>query len=231
MAASCKQLFVDPTIWLRWSISRRQQHLESFLSFIPRSYQKYEKSSVAGLGQKRRGNLPEANVFVDKVRGNIDHSSFDSHATASLVTTLKDKKQKNRKAKSDHWEIVNKNKVPTVDIFNPNRVTSKIYRLVHKSGKSSFQTSVKRWEECKVSFTAADVIAVKITALREYTNKLGKLQKSSGNVYLHYLKTCLTGHDQKFEFNQINVPVNTKEELSNEQIPKLSDTGCVFEDM
>ena len=72
---------------------------------------------------------------------------------------------------------------------------------------------------------------MKTTAFREYTNKKGKLQKSSGNVYLHYLKTCLKGHYQKFEFNQIIVSVKTKEELSDKQIAKLSDTGCVFEDM
>ena len=81
--------------------------------------------------------------------------------------------------------------------------------------------------KCKVSFTAADAIAVKTTALREYTNKQGKLQKSSGN----YLKTYLKGYDQKFAFNQIVFPVKTKEELSDEQIAKLSDTGCVFEGM
>ena len=137
LAASCQQFFVDPTIWLRWSISRRQQHLESFLSFIPRSYQKYEKPSDAGLkkkpGRKRRVNLPEADFFVDKVRGDIDHSSSASDSAALVVTPLKVKKQKNGKTKSYHWEIVNKNKVPTVDIFNTNRVTSKIYRLVHKS--------------------------------------------------------------------------------------------------
>ena len=65
----------------------------------------------------------------------------------------------------------------------------------------------------------------------EYTNKLGKLQKSSGNVYLHYLKTCLKGYDQKFEFNQIIDLVKTKEEPSEDQIANLLDTGCVFEDM
>ena len=45
LSASCQQFFVDPTIWLRWSISRRQHHLESFLSFILWSYQKYNKPS------------------------------------------------------------------------------------------------------------------------------------------------------------------------------------------
>ena len=120
----------------------RQQLLESFLSFIPRSYQKYEKPSDAGL-KKKPGNLPKADVSVDNVRGDIDHSSSDSDATASVVTPLKVKKQKNGKTKSDHREIVNKSKVPTVDIFNLNRVTSKIYRLVYKSDKSSFPASVK----------------------------------------------------------------------------------------
>ena len=69
LAASCQQFFVDPTIWLRWSISRRQRNLESFLSFIPRSYKKFKKLSDAGFkkkpGQKRRGSLPQADIFVD----------------------------------------------------------------------------------------------------------------------------------------------------------------------
>ena len=87
--------------------------------------------------------MPKADISVDNIRGDIDHSSSDSDATASVVTPLKVRKQKNGKTKSDHREIANKSKVPTVDIFNLNRVTSKIYRLVYKSDKSSFPASVK----------------------------------------------------------------------------------------
>ena len=57
-----------------------------------------KKPSDAGLkkkpGQKRRGNLRKADLFVDKVRGYIDHSSSDLDATAPVVTLLKVKKQK-----------------------------------------------------------------------------------------------------------------------------------------
>ena len=35
------------------------------------------------------------------------------------------------------------------------------------------------------------------------TEKGGESKSSSGNVYLHYLKKCLEGHDGEFRFENI----------------------------
>ena len=78
-------------------------------------------------------------------------------------------------------------------------------------------------------FTIADIIAVKTTAIREYTDANGKEEKNAGNVYLHYLANYLKGHDQKFEFASIQVPNKTKSLLSKEKISKLANTGQKFE--
>ena len=69
-------------------------------------------------------------------------------------------------------------------------------------------------------FTSSDVIVVKTTAMREFTDPTGKQRRHSGNVYLHYLTNCLKGHDQKFQFSAIIVPDKTKVHLTDDQVAK-----------
>ena len=178
------KFLVNPAEWVRWSAQRKLQHFEEFIKYNPSGFQKYVKPADSGSkrkpGKKRRARLPEPDLFVP--------------ATVSRppVTPLKVKKT------VTSWEV---NKVAGgrafIDVFDPHRTKTKIYMLVHRKDKSSFPGNVKRYEECKVSFTDADVIAVKTTAFRDFTDAHGNRRKHTGNVYLHYLNTCLKGHDQK----------------------------------
>ena len=143
-------------------------------------------------------------------------------------TKLSNTKQNSWQA-SKVTEIYSTQLVSGVNVFDPHRINSKIYTLVHRKDKSSFPGSVKRCKEGKVVFTMADIIAVKTTAIREYTDANGKKQRNAGIVYLHYLANCLKGHDQKFEFASIQVPNKTKSLLSKKQISKLANTGLKFE--
>lgn len=56
--------------------------------------------------------------------------------------------------------------------------------------------SVQRCEQCRVAFGKNDVVLVKTVGSRERTDKNGKSIKYQGNVYLHYLTTCLKEYDQ-----------------------------------
>ena len=189
---------------------------------MPTGYDKYKKPVAARLkktpGNKHRANMPEPDLF--------DGIMPSSKKDANHVTPLKIKKSKTT------WEVqkVSRNE-HTADIFDPMRFSTKVYTLVHRSDKSGFPASVKRCEECKVVFMPSDVIAVKTYATREYTGVNGKQHVTHGNVYLHYLQSCLKKHDQKFEFKPILVPNKTKIHLSDDQIAKLCNTGCIFEEL
>ena len=223
LAAGYQMFFTTPVAWIRWSQERRSQHFEAFLNYNPKSFNRYVKPVDAGAkrkpGEKRRATLPEPDLFSDRISQQPPTPSNDT------VTPLKLTK------KTDCAWQVKRNAIQgsEVDIFDPNRTSTKLYSLVHKKCKSSFPASVKRCEECKISFTTTDIIAVKTAAVREYTDQHGNRKKHTGNVYLHYLKTCLKAHDQKFEFSTVVVPKKTREHLTNGQIAKLMETGCLFE--
>ena len=222
LADGYQKFFVEPTEWVRMSGARKTQHFETFLAYSPNSFRRYVKPSDAGAkkkpGEKRRARLPEADMF----------KTMDAHLVSPPITPLKITK------KNSTWEVKNakNNKTTTqatIDVFNPHRTTCKLYQLVHKSDKSLFPASVKRCEECKISFTSADIIAIKTTAVREFTDAQGRRRKNNGNVYLHFLNNCLKGHDQKFDYSAVIVPEKTKIVLSDIQISKLVEVGCVFE--
>ena len=224
LSAGYKRFYVEPTVWLRWGPQRRLQHFEAFLDYAPPSYEKYQKPSNAGLKkkprQKRRADLPEPDMFEDLMT---------DEPVQNVVTPVK---LKRIDSQSLQWQVAAQAKQPAIDVFDPLRVNNNTYTLVHRNDKAMFPLSVKRCEDCKIAFTTVDVIAVKTTAVREFTNKhTGKKQNQTGNIYLHYLKNCLKGHNQKFEFNAIMVPGQTKKHLSDAQVAKLRGAGCLFEDM
>eukprot|EP00794_Sanderia_malayensis_P010551 gene10551-11671_t len=223
LAIGYKHFSVEPTVWLLWGPQRRLQHFEAFLYHVPPSYEKYPKPLNAGLKkkpcQKRRADLPEPEMFQDLVA---------AEPVKNVVTPVK---QRKINSQSLQREVVAKVQQPAIDVFDPFRVNNTMYTLVHRNNKSMFPLSVKRCEECKIAFITADVIAVKPTAVRELINNYGKRQKQTGNIYLHYLKKCLKVHNQKFEFNAVTVPSQTKKHLSDAQMAKLLSASCLFEDM
>jgi len=69
--------------------------------------------------------------------------------------------------------------------------------------------SVQRCEQCRVAFGKSDVVVVKTVGSRERTDKNGKSIRYQGNVYLHYLTSCLREYDQHFSFKNIEVSART----------------------
>ena len=72
LACGYEHFLVDPVKWNRWGVPRQEQHLEAFRNFVPNSYNKYSKPKSAGLkatpqSKKRRADLPEAELFVDRL--------------------------------------------------------------------------------------------------------------------------------------------------------------------
>ena len=91
---------VDPVRWNRWGPERQAQHLESFRKFIPSSYDTYAKPKSAGLkstpkSQKRRADLPEPELFVDRI------SPPPSKKFPTAVTPLRISKT----GKDDDWKV------------------------------------------------------------------------------------------------------------------------------
>ena len=90
-------------------------------------------------------------------------------------------------------------------LFDPDREIVCPYYLIHRKDTKQCPKSVKRCESCKRVFSAADHILVKTTGEREFVDKKGKVVRQNGNVYLHYLTSCLKEHKPSFTFDQIVV--------------------------
>ena len=70
---------------------------------------------------------------------------------AAPVTPIKlSKTNQNSWQASKVTEIYSTQLVSGVDVFDPHRINSKIYTLMHRKDKSSFPGSVKRCEELKL---------------------------------------------------------------------------------
>lgn len=211
-----QQFFREPTLFLKWSKERQSQHLDSFLNFTAKAYSSYVKPSNAGqkgntkAGQKRRCNLPEPQFFSERSSFAIDTEVTSSNHKISPV--------KISKISSTNWKVKSP-EITTNDIFNSDR----------RPTKQSFPTTVQRCQECRISFMPQDFVGVKTTSDREYTDKNGQKKKSFGNVYLHYITTCLKEFDQNFNFNSINVPKGTQNHLKPSEIHKLKTKGCNIE--
>lgn len=96
-----------------------------------------------------------------------------------------------------------------VDILDPDRIAGKHFELVHREDHKLCPKAVQRCEQCRVGFNMADKVVIKSVGVRERTDKSGKIVKYSGNVYLHYLTSCLREYDQNFSFHAITVPSRT----------------------
>ena len=66
---------------------------------------------------------------------------------------------------------------------------------------------------------------MKTVGVREHTDKTGKTMKYTGNVYLHYLSTCLKEYDQNFTLAAITVPASTLSFLSEGSRELLTEKG------
>ena len=93
-----------------------------------------------------------------------------------------------------------------VDPLNPFRIETCLYHLVHREDTKNCPRQVARCEQCRFNFNNADIVLVRTNGVREFTcPRTGKQRRQSGNIYLHYLKKCLEGHDNKFSFSAIVV--------------------------
>ena len=80
LALRYDQFQVDPVRWNRWGPERQTQHVTPFRQFVPKSYDSYKKANSAGKktspkSKKRRAELPEAELFVDRVSPSDQTSS------------------------------------------------------------------------------------------------------------------------------------------------------------
>ena len=66
---------------------------------------------------------------------------------------------------------------------------------------------------------------MKTVGVRERTDKTGKTVKYTGNVYLHYLPTCLKECDKNFTFAAITVPASTLSFLPEGSVELLTEKG------
>ena len=115
------------------------------------------------------------------------------------------------------------------DPLDPDRIISTLYHLVHKNDENNCPLSVKRCNSCKLLFQSHDVVLVKTKGTREWTDKKGMKKVSNGNIYLHYLRKCLTDHDRKFQFTNVIVLKATSNNLPESAVEKFKSKGLKFE--
>ena len=122
------------------------------------------------------------------------------------------------------------NKQAGFDPLDPMRAANaKQYDLVYRKDKTNCPKQVKRCESCKFQFNVSHVVLVRTMVNRSWTDKNGNKRNTSGNVYLHYLITCLKDHDDDFSFNKVTVLKETINRLPYDSKQKLKKQGLCFQ--
>ena len=73
-------------------------------------------------------------------------------------------------------------------------------------------------------------MVVKTVGLRDSVDKEGKRKKVTGNVYLHFLTSCLREYKSDFNFTMLSVPKSTQERLQARAKDSLKTRGIVFDE-
>ncbi|CAB4033922.1 Hypothetical predicted protein [Paramuricea clavata] len=172
--------------------------------------------------------MPEPELFVERIQEG-SNSVLAPACKKTPVTPLRLSKAGN----DSHWQVQVEPKqtaAAEIDVLNPDRIAGKQFDLVHRNDNKLCPKSVKRCEQCRISFNQADLVLVKTVGVREHTDKSGKHVKHMGNVYLHYLTKCLKEFDQNFSFGAVNVPARTLTFLPKGSSEKLREKGLHVED-
>jgi len=129
--------------------------------------------------------------------------------------------------KKDDWKVLGNHGTNKDDdlILDPDRATVNPFLLVRRNDYDNCPKKVKRCEACKILFTT-DIVVIKTSGEREFTDKKGKKNHQHGNVYIHYLTKCIRQYDPMFTFSQLVVPESTQDGLSNGNIQELKRKGC-----
>lgn len=181
LAPGYEQFSISVPRWIQWSSARKQQHMEKFFNYVPKAVNQYKRPPSAGHKavprKKHRSEQVEPEFSVDRVQPNMPPTQSIAASDMPLTPTT---------AASD---------IPTCskysDPLNPERQINNDFYLVHRRDHKNCPAKTKRCYSCKRLFTDTDWVVVKTDGEREYTNNQGKVIKSHGNVYLHYLSGCL----------------------------------------
>lgn len=230
LAPGYESFFVDPVKWNKWSVERRQQHVDQFLNFMPSESQLYSKPAAAGLKkaprEKRRSEKEEPEIFLER-------SSVRKQNTKDVVSPLKLSKVQTSSSADDGWEITdNVQGITDDDVhdpLNPDRPYKKHFFLVHRKDSKNCPVNVKRCQICKRAFSEEDWVIVKTEGLHEFTDKKGKQRTTKGNIYIHYLRACLDEYQQNFSFQMMTVLKSTLSHLPENAVQKFTKQGCKFE--
>ena len=188
---------VDPTLWSKWSDQRKEQHMKRYFEYVAKPSEIYQKPANAGkkgnsFEVKRRSTQPEAEIFIDRV-------NKDTVTPIKLTKTNKE---------TGEWEVEGYSM--ELDPLNTESCTPS-YVLVEKGSKDC-PKRVKRCEMCRFEFNGTDKYVVKTAGVREFTGKSGRIERHQGNVYLHFLTTCLTKFDKTFHCSLLKIPKRTPTE-------------------
>ena len=72
LSTEYEHFYVQPATWIQWSDERRNQHFNAFMEALPKTFA-FRKAANAGRKpgitgkNKRRVNLPEPEVFIDRL--------------------------------------------------------------------------------------------------------------------------------------------------------------------
>ena len=117
-----------------------------------------------------------------------------------------------------------------MDLLNPLRKTDyKSYKLVHRNDGKTAHIKLHDVWNCKILFNHLDVVIVRTTGIREYTDTKGKQCKKSGNIYIHYMQKCIEEYDSFFSFKKIVVLKETLKHLPADALAKFRKQGLKTE--
>ena len=208
--------FVDfrrtPEVWNRYSATKKEEVINAFNKFVPRSYQ-YEKPKSAGYKpnagkQKRRARLPDPEMFKERIDVAMERPA---------------------KLPREDGNVIDDADLDIDSAFNPDRKTSVRYDLVHRSDTKNCPKKVTVCNSCPIPYGPQDIALVRTTGTREFTTKSGKEKQVSGNIYMHFLDKCLKKQNKDFTYNFIRVPKKTQELCGPNVIASFKKRGMIID--
>ena len=116
-----------------------------------------------------------------------------------------------------------------LDPLNTEKSCTLSYILVKKCFKDC-PKRVKRCETCRFEFNGTDKHVAKTVGIRQFMGKFGCIERHQGNVYLHFLTTCLKKFDKTFQYSLLKIPKRTQHNVKREDIVRLLKKYCNLEE-
>lgn len=103
MAPPYQHFYIEPAVWVQWDDTRRNQHFEAFLRFVPSSLSDFQKPKAAGkksCDTRKRTRMPEPELFKERINRTDTNMEDEGETQDGLHIRIR-----RTSSSYDDWEV------------------------------------------------------------------------------------------------------------------------------